>query len=58
MTDVSRPDKINCAEIASICQEAGMLAVRANRYVVLPKDFEEAYAQVIKKNDTDFEFYK
>merc|ERR1712151_910621 len=49
---VSRPDKINCAEIASICQEAGMLAVRKNRYIILPKDFEKAYRTVIKKNDT------
>lgn len=28
---VSRPDKISAAEIASICQEAGMHAVRKNR---------------------------
>lgn len=32
--DVSRPDKISAAEITSICQEAGMHAVRKNRYVV------------------------
>ncbi|KAL0458930.1 UNVERIFIED_CONTAM: 26S proteasome regulatory subunitB [Sesamum latifolium] len=38
---VSRPDKISAAEIAAICQEAGMLAVRKNRYVILPKDFEK-----------------
>ena len=31
---VSRPDKISAADIASICQEAGMQAVRKNRYVV------------------------
>eukprot|EP00026_Physarum_polycephalum_P007709 Phypoly_transcript_07774.p1 GENE.Phypoly_transcript_07774~~Phypoly_transcript_07774.p1 ORF type:complete len:471 (+),score=63.13 Phypoly_transcript_07774:49-1413(+) len=31
---VSRPDKISAAEITSICQEAGMHAVRKNRYVV------------------------
>ena len=28
---VSRPDKISAAEIAAICQEAGMHAVRKNR---------------------------
>lgn len=28
---VSRPDKISAADIASICQEAGMHAVRKNR---------------------------
>lgn len=30
---VSRPDKISAAEIAAICQEAGMHAVRKNRSV-------------------------
>lgn len=28
---VSRPDKISAADIAAICQEAGMHAVRKNR---------------------------
>jgi 26S proteasome regulatory subunit T3 len=55
---VARPDKINNAEIASICQEAGMLAVRKNRYVVLPKDFEKAYKNVVRKQSDSFEFYK
>lgn len=27
---VARPEKISAADIASICQEAGMLAVRKN----------------------------
>ncbi|GER54611.1 26S protease regulatory subunit 6B homolog [Striga asiatica] len=54
---VSRPDKISAAEIAAICQEAGMLAVRKNRYVILPKDFEKGYRSNVKKPDTDFEFY-
>jgi hypothetical protein len=40
---VSRPDKISAADITAICQEAGMLAVRKNRYIILPKDFERAY---------------
>lgn len=31
---VSRPDKISAADINSIAQEAGMQAVRKNRYVV------------------------
>lgn len=30
---VGRPDKINNAEIAAICQEAGMQAVRKNRCI-------------------------
>lgn len=38
---VGRPDKISNAEIAAICQEAGMHAVRKNRYIILPKDFEK-----------------
>lgn len=38
---VGRPDKISNADISAICQEAGMHAVRKNRYVILPKDFEK-----------------
>jgi len=37
---VQRPERLSAAEIHSICQEAGMLAVRANRYVILKKDFD------------------
>merc|ERR1712086_592838 len=52
---VSRPDKISPAEIAAICQEAGMHAVRKNRYVVIPKDFEKGYKNNTKKQEADFE---
>jgi len=55
---VSRPDKLSGAEIAAICQEAGMHAVRKNRYVILNKDLEKGYQSHVKKTDTDFEFYK
>jgi 26S proteasome regulatory subunit T3 len=55
---VSRPDKISGADIAAICQEAGMLAVRKNRYVILPKDFERAYKTQVKTRTDDFPFYK
>lgn len=48
---VSRPDKLSCAEIASVCQAAGLQAVRKNRYVVLPGDFDEAFKQISKKGD-------
>lgn len=58
--DVSRPDRLSSAEIASIVQAAGLqgmhvllvyecpslnfhVAVRKNRYVILPVDFEEAW---------------
>ena len=55
---INRPEKISAADISAICQEAGLLAVRRNRYVILPKDFERAYKNVVKKSDTEFEFYK
>merc|ERR1711935_883723 len=55
---ISRPDKISSADIAAICQEAGMQAVRRNRYVILSRDFEKAYKKVVKKRDTEFDFYK
>jgi len=55
---VSRPDRISAAEITSICQEAGMHAVRKNRYVILPKDFEKGYRTVVHKSTDEFAFYK
>jgi len=55
---VSRPDKLSGAEIHAICQEAGMQAVRKNRYVILNKDIEKGYKANVKKTDMDFEFYK
>ena len=55
---VSRPEKVSGAEIACIVQEAGMQAVRNNRYVVMAKDFEKGYKANTQKNDKDFEFYK
>jgi 26S proteasome regulatory subunit T3 len=55
---VNRPEKISAADLAAICQEAGLQAVRKNRYMVIPKDFEIAYKTVVKKSDSEFEFYK
>ncbi|KAI9026130.1 26S protease regulatory subunit 6B [Hyaloraphidium curvatum] len=55
---ISRPDKISGAEIAAICQEAGMQAVRKNRYVILAKDIEAGYKSHVSKPSTDFDFYK
>jgi len=55
---VARPDKISGADINAICQEAGMQAVRENRYVVLAKDFEKGYKNNIKKDEQEHEFYK
>lgn len=54
---VNRPEKISSAEIAAICQEAGLQAVRRNRYVILPKDFEKGYTKNVKKADTEHNFY-
>ncbi|PAA81372.1 hypothetical protein BOX15_Mlig012618g1 [Macrostomum lignano] len=54
---VARPDKITGADINAICQEAGMQAVRENRYVVLPKDFEKGYKASLKKDMQELEFY-
>merc|ERR1711881_676534 len=55
---ISRPDKLSNADITSICQAAGMIAVRENRYIVLPKDFEKGYKNNIKKDESEHEFYK
>ena len=41
----------------AICQEAGLQAVRENRYVVLTKDFDIAYKKHTNKNDKEFSFY-
>ena len=56
---VSRPDKLSSAEIAAICQAAGLKAVRRNRYVVLPADFDEACKQMAKRSDDGkMDFYQ
>lgn len=38
--------------------QAGMHAVRENRYIVLAKDFEKGYKNNIKKSELEHEFYK
>jgi len=55
---VSRPERVSAADISAICQEAGMQAVRHNRYVIIPKDFEKAYSKVAKKKENEFAFYR
>jgi len=54
---VNRAEKISCADIASVCAEAGLQAVRENRYVVLPKDFDAAYKKAISNTDREHLFY-
>jgi len=55
---VNRPEKLSGADIASICQEAGLQAVRKNRYVVLGKDFDKGYKNNTNKKETEFAFYR
>jgi len=54
---VARPDRISAADISAICQEAGMQAVRKNRYVILPSDFEEGWKSHTKRTVTEYAFY-
>lgn len=54
---VNRPDKISSADISAVCQEAGMQAVRRNRFVIIGKDFDEAYKKIVKRTDKEFGFY-
>ncbi|SIO73481.1 26S proteasome regulatory subunit T3 [Babesia microti strain RI] len=54
---VSRPDRISSADIAAICQQAGMQAVKKNRYVVNQRDFEKAWKKQIKRKEQEFGFY-
>lgn len=54
---VARSDKLSAADINSICQEAGMLAVRNGRYVVSQGDFEAAYARIVEKKNSEHGFY-
>jgi 26S proteasome regulatory subunit T3 len=57
-TYVNRSEKISAADIQAICQEAGMQAVRKNRYVIIQKDFDKAYKNVVRRTQKDFLFYK
>merc|ERR1712216_244661 len=50
---VQRPDRISAADINSIVQEAGLLAVRKNRYVIMAKDFEKGYQNTVKSKQED-----
>merc|ERR1712176_1107640 len=54
---VNRSEKVSCADVASICAEAGLQAVRENRYVVLPKDFDKAYKRAVSNREKEHLFY-
>ncbi|KAK8459392.1 hypothetical protein SEVIR_2G135100v4 [Setaria viridis] len=45
----ARHDRMSAAEIAAVCFEAGMRAVRGDRPVVTSEDFEEGYRAVAKR---------
>jgi len=55
---VTRPEKISGALVHAVCQEAGMQAVRKNRYIILQRDLEKAYQKQVKRQDDDHFFYK
>jgi len=55
---VNRPEKLSGADIAAICQEAGLHAVRQNRYVILSKDFDKGYQNNTNKSETTYDFYR
>lgn len=57
---ILRNDPLSGAVIAAIMQEAGLRAVRKNRYVIIQADLEEAYTSQVKTGtDVDkFDFYK
>jgi 26S proteasome regulatory subunit T3 len=47
---INRPEKISGAIICAICQEAGIQAIRKNRYIIIQKDFDLAYRLNISTN--------
>ena len=54
---VNRSEKVSAADVTSICLEAGLQAVRENRYVVLPKDFDKAYKKAVSNREKEHNFY-
>ncbi|OQS54494.1 26S [Ecytonucleospora hepatopenaei] len=54
---VNRPENLSCADLNSICQEAGMLAVRASRYMINQSDFEDAYSKVVNRRESKLPLY-
>ena len=55
---VNRPERVSGADIAAICQEAGLHAVRKNRYVILSEDFDKGYKSNTNKKETEYAFYR
>ena len=58
-TFILRPDAATGAVIAAIMQNAGLLAVRKGRYLILQGDIEEAYNNQIGDHKAEkFDFYR
>ncbi|VEU21510.1 DEKNAAC102595 [Brettanomyces naardenensis] len=57
---IIRNDPLSGAVIAAIMQEAGLRAVRKNRYMIIQSDLEEAYTSQVKTGtEVDkFDFYR
>ncbi|KID99651.1 26S protease regulatory subunit 6B, partial [Metarhizium majus ARSEF 297] len=57
---IVRNDPLSGAIIAAIMQEAGLRAVRKNRYNIIQSDLEDAYSSQVKgtSDDNKFDFYK
>lgn len=57
---IVRNDPLSGAIIAAIMQEAGLRAVRKNRYNIIQSDLEDAYSSQVKgtSDENKFDFYK
>jgi len=57
---IVRNDPLSGAVIAAVMQEAGLRAVRKNRYNIIQQDLEDAYTSQVKgASEADkFDFYK
>ncbi|KAH6847298.1 P-loop containing nucleoside triphosphate hydrolase protein [Chaetomium sp. MPI-CAGE-AT-0009] len=57
---IVRNDPLSGAVIAAIMQEAGLRAVRKNRYNIIQVDLEDAYSSQVKgsSDENKFDFYK
>ena len=50
---IVRNEPLSGAVIAAVMQEAGLRAVRTNRYNIIQSDLEDAYAAQVKSGSED-----
>ncbi|KTW31129.1 26S protease regulatory subunit 6B [Pneumocystis jirovecii RU7] len=50
---ILRPDTTSGAQIAAVMQEAGLVAIRKSRYLIIHSDIEEAYRSQIQDADSE-----